>query len=495
VTHLHTVEIYLAAGSALLVLSVLSSKAIGRLGVPSLLVFLLIGMLAGSEGLGGIEFENAFQAQSLGIIALIYILFAGGLDTDFKIIRPVLFKGALLASLGVLLTCALTGWFATTVLGFTWLEGLLLGAIVSSTDAAAVFTVLRGKNVNFTSGIKPLLELESGANDPMAVMLTVTFLQIMTSQELTPSRLIVSFLQQLILGGVFGFVAGKGMGALLNRLKLEFEGLYPVMTIASIVFVYGATQLVGGNGFLAVYLCGLVLGSSNFIHKKSLILFHDGIAWLMQITMFLVLGLLAFPSRLAPVAGAGLLASTFLILVARPIAVFVSLSRTSMSVREKALISWIGLRGSVPIILAIYPLLAGIAKAEVIFYLVFFIVLTSVLVQGTSIPLVARLLGVNSPEKPKFRFPIEYVPSENLRSELVEVDVPARSTAIGRTLVELALPKGALIVLIQRKGQVFVPRGGTHLEANDTLLVLAEKSAQAEIKALTSQTQPKRSSS
>ncbi len=438
-------------------------------------------MIAGSDGIGGVYFDNAVHAQTLGVVALIYILFAGGLDTEIKTIRPVIWQGASLATVGVLLTCGLTGWFAKEVIGLSWLEGLLLGAIVSSTDAAAVFTILRGKNVGLSGRIVPLLELESGANDPMAVLLTVGLLELMTGQVGSPWELLPGLVMQIVVGGVIGYLAGKGIGQLLNRAKLEFEGLYPVLTLSLVVFVYGLTQKLGGSGFLAVYLTGLFLGNQNFIHRKSLTLFHDGIAWLMQIAMFLALGLLVFPPRLMPVVDDGLLISLFLIFVARPVAVFISLAGSPFTWRQKGMVSWVGLRGSVPIILATYALTARIDKADGIFHLVFFIVLTSVLVQGTLITTVAKLLKVDVAAKEKYRFPLEYVPSGDMKNDLVPIEVPFGSHAAGKSIIQLKLPKEALIVLIQRKGNVVVPKGTTILEVDDTLLVLAEKNIFAEV--------------
>lgn len=471
---MNPVEAFLFGGAVLLIISVLASKATGRLGVPALLVFLAIGILAGSEGVGGIYFDNAFYAQTLGVIALIYILFSGGLDTDLSTIRGVARSGVSLATLGVFLTCVLTGAFAKFLFGFSWVEGFLIGAIVSSTDAAAVFSILRTRGVNLKGNLKPLLELESGSNDPMAVFLTTAFLLLLQQDGFSPWILIPKFFQQMILGGVFGVLLGKAAVWALNRIKLESEGLYAPLTLAYVLLVYTLTQAVGGNGFLSVYVCGLTLSSQNFIHKKSLILFHDGIAWIMQIAMFLTLGLLVFPSRLLPVAGLGLLLSVFLIFVARPVSVHVAMAFSRASFREKALISWVGLRGAVPIVLATFPLLAGIDKADTIFNLIFFVVLTSVLIQGSTIPLVAKLLKVDAPFTQKFRYPIEYVPTDDLKSSLAEVPVPRQSPAVGKSVIDLRLPSGALIVLIQRKGRVLVPRGGTVIESDDTLLVLAE---------------------
>ncbi len=354
---------------------------------------------------------------------------------------------------------------------------------MSSTDAAAVFTVLRGKGIGFKGNIKPLLEFESGANDPMAVLLTVALLQVITGESSSISMIAMNLLKHVIVGGLIGFAAGRGMVALFNKIKLEFEGLYPVLSLALVLLVYGVTEKIGGSGFLAVYIMGLVLSSRNFVRKKSLTLFHDGIAWLMQIAMFLALGLLVFPSNLKEIAGEGFLVSAFLIFIARPVAVFISLIRSKFNFRQKLMISWVGLRGSVPIIMATYPLIAGIEKANTIFNIVFFIVLTSIMFQGTMIGYVAKWLKVDARVKPKFRFPIEYdATGADLKSDLVEVDVPVNSTAVGKTIIELKLPKEVLVVLIKREESVIVPKGGTYLESGDTMLVLADSEMLNEVR-------------
>ncbi len=479
---MHAMEFYLIAIALLLIVSVVASKATGRFGVPALIVFLGIGMLAGSEGFGGIHFDSPFYAQILGVVSLIYILFASGMDTDLKTVRPVMVSGAILSTVGVAITCILTGFFSTWLLGFQWMEGLLLGAIISSTDAAAVFSVLRARGIFFRGQIRPLLELESGLNDPMGVLLTIAFIQILMHQESSITGVVLHFIQQFILGGAIGLLFGKGAVLLLNRIKLEFEGLYPVITLSSVILIYGVSEMIGGNGFLAVYLAGLVMGNLNFVHKKSLILFHDGIAWLVQIAMFLVLGLLVFPSRLIPIAWAGLLISVFLIFFARPIAVFASLMHSKFSNADKTMISWVGLRGSVPIILATYPYLAGVEKADMIFHLVFFIVITSILIQGPAIPLIAKWLSVDVPAKKKFRYPLQYIPTENMRNDLVEVEVGKKSPVIGRSVIDLKFPGDALIVLIQRQGDVIVPKGSTLIESGDTMLVLSDKKSLKQVR-------------
>jgi potassium/hydrogen antiporter len=384
--------------STLLLLSVLASKASGRLGVPALLVFLVIGMLAGSEGPGGIEFDYPRLAQSLGVVALTLILFSGGLETHWHSIRPVLWSGIALSTVGVILTAAFVAWFAASLLDFSVLEGMLLGAIISSTDAAAVFAVLRASQARLRGHLTPLLELESGGNDPMSVFLTVGVIALLAQLNTPVSSLLPLFLQQMTLGALIGYSMGKAMVFLIDRVRLEHEGLYPVLSLALALFTYGITAAAGGSGFLAIYLAGLILGNSEARHRDYLTRFHSGLAWLMQILMFLTLGLQVFPSRIVPVIGVGLVLSIFLMVVARPASVFLTLLPAEFTLKEKLLISWVGLRGAVPIILATFPLIAGIPKAEMIFNLVFFIVLTSILLQGTSLPIVARWLGLSAPE-------------------------------------------------------------------------------------------------
>lgn len=478
------IEHILLGASFLLLLSVIASKISRSLGVPALLLFLIIGMLAGSDGPGGIYFDDARLAQSLGVVALALILFSGGLDTEWNAVRPVMSYGLALSTLGVLITALLMGAFVTLALGFSWQEGLLLGAVVSSTDAAAVFAVLRSRSVRLRSPLEPLLELESGSNDPMAVFLTMGLVRLMTSPSLQFADLALMFVQQMALGALLGYVGGRATTFVVNHLRLNYEGLYPVLMLACALFTYGLTASLGGNGFLAVYLAGIVIGNRDFVHKKSLLRFHDGLAWLMQIAMFLSLGLLVFPSRLPGVASGGLLASLFLMFIARPLSVLLTLFWARLGWRELIMIGWVGLRGAVPIILATFPLLARIPHADMIFNLVFFIVLSSVILQGTSLPRVSRWLGVATPEVARHRYPLEFVPEVSVNSQLIEVAIPSGAPVVGRSILQLGLPPGALILLIGRDGENLVPNGGTVLEAGDRLLVLAEKEAIPAVRSL-----------
>ncbi|MBI4270114.1 MAG: potassium/proton antiporter [Candidatus Rokubacteria bacterium] len=476
-------ETLLLVASVLLLVSVIASKTSGRLGVPALLLFLAIGMLAGSDGPGGIEFDDARLAQSLGVLALALILFAGGLDTDWSSVRPALWEGLGLSIVGVLGTAITLATLLHLVLQYSFLEALLLGAIVSSTDAAAVFAVLRSKSVGLRGRLKPLLELESGSNDPMAVFLTIAVIRLLVPPAASAAAIAGTFVLQMVLGAAAGYGVGKAAVWLANRLRLEYEGLYPVLTLSLVLFTYGATAKIGGNGFLAVYLAGLVMGNSHFIHKRSIIRFHDGLAWLMQIVMFLTLGLLVFPSRLPAVAGAGLVTAALLMLVARPIGVFVTLLPSRMPLPDKAMVAWVGLRGAVPIVLATFPLLAGVPRADHLFDLVFFVVLTSVLLQGTSIPAVARWLGVGVAieQRPP---PLEAAARTSPDARLMEIRVPAGSRMGGKRLLDLDLPPGALVALLRRGGQVIVPDGGTPIAVGDELVILADEPALAEIRLL-----------
>lgn len=477
-------------GAAILLLAgVISSKAAGRLGVPALLLFILVGMLAGSEGVGGIYFDDWSLAQYIGITALALILFSGGLDTEWKRVRPVIRQGLLLSTVGVFFTALLVGGAAMLMLGVSLLEGLLLGAIVSSTDAAAVFSVLRSRNTNLKGDLEPLLELESGSNDPMAVFLTLGLTGLLVGSGASIAGLIPMFVLQMGLGAVLGYGMGRGIVAVINRLRLEYEGLYPVLTLSMALLTYGATQFFGGNGFLAVYMAGLVLGRHSFIHKNSLLRFHDGLAWLMQIAMFVALGLLVFPSQLPGVALAGLAIAIFLIFVARPVGVFLSLPFSGLSFRDKTMVSWVGLRGAVPIILATFPLAAGVPRADTLFNLVFFIVITSALFQGASIPWIARWLGLDAPSRAQKR-PLSEQMADGLSSHIVELLIPDNSAAAGKRIMDLRIPEGALVVLLRREEENVVPSGGTVLEVGDKMLVLGRDDVIDQVRAIVRKPKP-----
>lgn len=475
------IELVLLAAGALLLVSLGVSRLGGRLGIPGLLLFLGVGMLFGSDGLG-IQFQNYRLAQAIGTLALCFILFQGGLDTNWAATRPVVRRGLSLATVGVLGTAGIMAAFSHFAFGFPWLVAWLLGAIVSSTDASAVFSVLKERKLGLKGDVTPLLEFESGGNDPMAVFLTVGLLELIASPEASVLSIVPLFLKQMIIGAVAGYVLGRAALWIINRIQLQFEGLYSVLSIALALVVFGGAAVAGGSGFLAIYIAGVILGNAEFIHKRSLVNFHDGLSWLMQVAMFLTLGLLVNPHELLPTAGLALACALVLVFLARPVSVYLALANAKMPLNEKSMVAWVGLRGAVPIVLATFPLLAHIPQAMTLFNIVFFIVLTSVLLQGTTLTLVARWLHVREKVPPVSASPIAYTPTGHDKTALVEVEVRPGSDADGRRIVDLRLPPQALVILVNRQGEYLIPRGATHLLAGDSVTVLAGEQEQAEVR-------------
>lgn len=458
----------------LLIISLFASKIASRSGVPALLLFVGIGMLIGSEGIGGLVFDNPRLTQDIGIVALIFILFSGGLDTDWQDIRPVWREGLALSTVGVLLTALSVGLFAHVVLGFSLEAGILLGAIMSSTDAAAVFGVLRGQSINLKGNLGPTLELESGSNDPMAVFLTLAMIDLIVNPAATPLALLPRLIYQMGLGFMLGYVLGQLALWMINVINLEYDGLYPALTVSFVLLLYGLTTALDGNGFLAVYVGAVMLARQNFIHKNSLINFHDGMAWLMQIAMFLTLGLQIFPSELVDVAPQGIVLAAVLIFVARPVGVYASLWFAPVSHREKIFLSWVGLRGAAPIILATFPLLYGVQTPTPIFSLVFFVVLASILLQGTTIVPVARWLRLYDNEPRPQSLLAQIMQGKWLRNNIIELVVPRHAEIVGKRVIDLDLSDVTLLVLISRRDNVIVPNGNTVIEAGDHVLLLVD---------------------
>jgi len=357
---------------------------------------------------------------------------------------------------------------------FKFYEGLLLGSIVSSTDAAAVFSILRARNLGLKKNIRATLELESGSNDPMAYFLTIAIMGLILSGQQSALTIIPLFIKQMVIGAVIGLLTGKLGKELINRISLDYVGLYPVMVIALMFFSFSIADFLGGNGFLAIYLLAVYLGNQYLIHKKTIMQVFDVLAWLMQIVLFLILVLLVFPSQIVPVLGTGLLVSAFLMFVARPFSVFTCLLPFRLKMKTITFISWVGLRGAVPIVFATYPLLAGIDKSHMIFNLVFFISLTSVLLQGTTLKFFAMWLHVTVPEKAKQRTPPDIELSDTMKSELTEIEIDERSPVAGKRILDIGFPRAALIALIKRKGKFITPNGSTILEPNDILVIIAE---------------------
>jgi cell volume regulation protein A len=469
-----TIENILLIGSVLLFISIVAGKTSYKFGVPTLILFLFIGMLAGSEGLGGIYFDDPQLAQFVGIVALNFILFSGGLDTNWNTVKPILKEGIILSTAGVFMTAVLVGLFVCWLTDFSLYEGLLLGSIVSSTDAAAVFSILRSKSLSLKYNIRPTLELESGSNDPTAYVLTIAFISLVLNPEAGWYSVIPTFVMQMLIGGLAGYLFGRVSKYIINNINLDFEGLYPVLVIAIMFVTFSATDFVGGNGFLAVYICAVYLGNQDLIHKATILKMFDGLAWLMQIVLFLTLGLLVFPSQITPLLGIGILISGFLIFVARPVSVFLSLIWLRMKFKRRVYLSWVGLRGAVPIVFATYPLIAGVDKANMIFNLVFFVAVSSILVQGTTLSLLAKWLKLGLPEGEKLQTVPDLLLSQNAKAVLEEIRVKPTDFATGKKIVSLNFPKSAIIAMIKREAEFITPGGSTIIESNDILFVLSD---------------------
>ena len=475
--------------SLLFFVSIIADKAGYRFGVPSLLLFLAVGMLFGCDGLG-IQFDNIEIAQAVGTIALCVILFSGGLDTKIDDIKPVLQQGIVLSTVGVFLTALFTGlaiWWILGLtheaIGFGLATSLLLGATMSSTDSASVFSILRAKGLRLKNNLKPMLELESGSNDPMAYVLTITLLSIVQSNE-DPNYLlaILKVVTQLIIGGIMGYAMGKLILFLINKLNIENDSLYPILVLSSCIFIFSATYFLHGNCYLAVYIGGLIMGNNKIVHKKSTIKFFDGLTWLFQLIMFLILGLLVKPHELIPVIIPGLIVSFLMIFVTRPLSVFLCLLPFKrMQNRDKMFVSWVGLRGATPIIFAILSLKADIPNANVLFNIVFFCTLVSLILQGTSLPRVAKRLhvignpkGLKKPEN----FDID-LPDE-IKSVATEINVTSEMLKKGNRLMDIKFPEKTLAIMVKRDAGFFVPTGKTVLKESDKILVITDNSEQLE---------------
>ena len=475
----HSPEKVLLVSSMLLILSVFVGKAGYRFGLPSLLLFLGVGMLFGSDGLG-IQFDNAKAAQFIGMLALSIILFSGGMDTKLKEIKPVASQGVVLATLGVLLTTFLTGGFIYLVCHYsaeyatlTLPESLLLAAVMSSTDSASVFSILRSKGVLLKENLRPTLELESGSNGPMAYLLTLILIAFIQSSGMSVAEAAWMLVLQLVIGAIGGFLLGKVAVWIVNRINVNNASLYPILILAFAFLTYSVVTLCQGNGYLGVYIAGLVFGNAKIVHKRSIGTFFDGFTWLWQIVMFLSLGLLVNPHELLPVTHIGLGIGIFMIVIARPVSVFLSLlPYKNFSWQARLYISWVGLRGAVPIIFATYPLLAGIEHAQWFFNIVFFITILSLLVQGTTVTYVARLLHLIDKPEAKEEFGMEL--SEDIRSVMSEIDLTPEVLAHGNRLMDLNLPDHTLAVMVKRDGRYFIPTGKTILKANDKLLMISD---------------------
>lgn len=475
-------------GSILIFCSILITKAGGRFGMPTLLLFLLAGMLFGCDGLG-IQFSNIGQAQFVGMVALCVILFTGGVETRLSDIRPVLGPGLTLSTVGVLLTTALTGAFIYAlslwdVFSFELpvIVCFLLAATMSSTDSASVFNILRGKNINLKNDLQPMLELESGSNDPMAYILTIVLIQLSLTvcgegaEELQVPELVVDSLkvlvQQFASGAMIGAGAGFAASWFMNRVNIDNTPLYSIMLLSIVFFTFSVADMLGGNGYLAVYLAGIIVGNKRIKNRRQVVAFFDGMTWIMQIGMFLLLGLLVDPSEMWKTAFVALLVGVFMMFVARPLSVFTSLLPfKNISISSKIFTSWVGLRGAVPIIFAMYPVVENVPGSDAIFNIVFFITLLSLVMQGATIVSAARRLDLLLPVAVEKQFDVELPEEAGEQSEITITEELIAEK--GNTLQALALPRGMLVIFIKREGRYIVPNGSLELLPGDRLLVIA----------------------
>ena len=466
-------------GSLLVLISIIISKTGYRFGIPTLLLFLFTGMAFGSEGLG-LQFNSPQQTQFVGMVALSVILFSGGMDTKIKEIRPVIAPGVILATLGVVMTAVLTGGFIYALsrwsgmsIQLSLMMSMLLAATMSSTDSASVFSLLRTQKIGLKHNLRPLLELESGSNDPMAYMLTIALMDVIVSgNDFSIATLTLNISEQFVLGLAFGYGLGKLAVWLINRINLPNAALYPVLLLSMVFISFTLTDQLHGNGYLAVYVAGLVVGNSRLSYRREMETFMDGLTWLLQIVLFLTLGLLVNPSEMWSVSLVALAIGVFMIFVARPAGVMLCmLPFRNIPFKGKIFVSWVGLRGAVPIIFATYPLIAGVKDADIIFNIVFFITLVSLIVQGGSITWVARKLHLDMPlEKTSNEFGVE-IPDE-LGPQLHELTLSEDMMTKGNLLSQMDIPKGTLVMMVKRGKTILVPNGQLPLEEGDILLCI-----------------------
>ena len=470
-----TAENILLIGSILLFVSIVVGKTGYRFGVPALLLFLLVGMLFGSDGLG-LQFHNAKIAQFIGMVALSVILFSGGMDTKFKEIRPILSPGIVLSTVGVFLTALFTGLFIWYLSGMSWtnihfplITSLLLASTMSSTDSASVFAILRSQKMNLKHNLRPMLELESGSNDPMAYMLTIVLIQFIQSDGMGTGNIIGSFIIQFLVGAAAGYILGKLAILILNKINIDNQSLYPILLLSFVFFTFAITDLLRGNGYLAVYIAGMMVGNHKITFRKEIATFMDGLTWLFQIIMFLMLGLLVNPHEMIEVAVVALLIGVFMIVIGRPLSVFLCLLPfRKITLKSRLFVSWVGLRGAVPIIFATYPVVANVEGSNMIFNIVFFITIVSLIVQGTSVSFVARLLHLSTPlEKTGNDFGVEL--PEEIDTDLSDMTITMEMLNEADTLKDMNLPKGTLVMIVKRGDEFLIPNGTLKLHVGDKL--------------------------
>jgi potassium/hydrogen antiporter len=478
----HDAELILIAG-VLLAAGIFGALIADRVRVPGLLIFLALGMLAGSEGLGGIEFDDTELARTLGTIALVLILFEGGLTTGWSEIRPVLGTAASLATVGTAVTAVIAGFAAKFLFDLNTLEGMLVGTAIAATDSAAIFAVLRRSTLE--KRLARSLEGESGMNDPVALLLVIGFIEWIQQPGYGIADMAGLLALKLGLGAALGVALGRLAVAALDRVQLPSDGIYPVATVAIAALAYGLAERLHGSGFLAVYLTALALGSARIPARRTVVAFHQGLGWVSQISLFILLGLLVFPSRLNDVALDALALSAVLILLARPVATFLATALAPLNARERLMLGWAGLRGATPIWLATFPVVAGIKESGMLFSVVFFVVVSSTLVQGASFEPLAKRLGLTTDEPALPRRLLESGRIRRLGGDVIAYRLPPGAAAAGHVVRELGLPREALVNVIVRDGAAIPPRGSTELREGDELHILVRRELRDEVEALT----------
>lgn len=475
-----TAENALLVGSILLFISIVVSKTGYRFGVPVLLLFLIVGMIFGSDGIG-LQFHNVKEAQFIGMVALSIILFSGGMDTKIPEIKPILVQGILLSTFGVLLTTILTGFFIYWISGMTDINFylplttcLLLAATMSSTDSASVFNILRSQKINLKHNLRPMLELESGSNDPMAFMLTIILIQFIQSAGMGAGQILGSLTIQFLVGAGAGYVLGKIALLIINKINISNQALYPILLLSFIFFIFTITDLFGGNGYLAVYIAGIIVGNNKVINRKEMSTFMDGMTWLFQIIMFLALGLLVNPHEMLNIALVATLIGLFMIIISRPVSVFLCLLPfRKINLKSKLFVSWVGLRGAVPIIFATYPVVANVEGSNQIFNIVFFITILSLILQGTTVAFIAHLLHLDMPlEKTGNDFGVEL--PEDIDTNLHDLVLTDEMLENGDQLKDMDIPQGTLVMLVKRGEEFIIPNGTVQLYVGDKLLLISE---------------------
>ncbi len=453
-----------------LLISITASKVLYKFGVPILLVFIVLGMLFGSDGIVGIYFANYSLTNELCSIALVLIMFYGGFGTNWKVAKPSLKPALLMSTVGVIITTLLTGIFVSFILKVSILEGLLTGAVVASTDAASVFAILRSQKLNLKGSLASLLEVESGSNDPTAYMLTIAILTLMSSGS--ASGLIAIILKQVIFGILVGSILAKISVYILRNVDFEIKGFDTIFLTAIAIFAYALSEWLGGNGYLSVYLAGVIIGNSKIPHKKNLFYYFDGVSWIMQIALFFLLGLLSFPSKFNTVIGISMTISMFLVFIARPVATFLILKPFGYSRNEKLFVSWVGLRGAASLVFAIYAMTYGVNIENDIFHIIFFVALFSVAIQGTLIPILAKKLDLVDNSTTVFKTFNDY--TGEMSSKLIELTIYKDSDWVNKSIMDADIPNEILIVMIKRKDEIIIPKGASIIEEGDILVLSGE---------------------